>query len=246
MREVGLTLCSSQFRGTKQKHLCLLLLLLLPALTGLAVMCLRLRGSEVDHEIWAMPPPGHFNSRFSAGGTVAELTRRGTVTGARRSKSMLFDATPEYDSWLMHAERYQDMHNRNKDRLPEWARHWITAVQDCFKDDPVVACLLPSGPLQWHYKALVHRKGDPSPLWDPHAIVPRSEFLWGSAEQLCGILNATDDVALVGNGPLTKEQRSEINTRGRVVRFNALNNRYAWNNIVHLQVMVCNVSRVLG
>ena len=69
------------------------------------------------------------------------------------------------------------------------------------------------------------RKWWPAPLWDRHALVPGSPFLWGSPDQLCSILNATDNVALVGNGPLTSEQRQAINQAGSVVRINALNNR---------------------
>lgn len=57
--------------------------------------------------------------------------------------------------------------------------------------------------------------------------MPGAPFLWGSPDQLCSILNATADVALVGNGPLTSEQRQAINQAGSVVRINALNNRSA-------------------
>lgn len=74
-------------------------------------------------------------------------------------------------------------------------------------------------------KFCMYRKWWPAPLWDRHALVPGAPFLWGSPDQLCSILNATDNVALVGNGPLTSEQRQAINQAGRVVRINALNNR---------------------
>jgi hypothetical protein len=79
-----------------------------------------------------------------------------------------------------------------------------------------------------YYKWLVHGRAYPAPLWDSHALVPKAPFLWGSGEQLCSVLNATDDIALVGNGPITPEQRAAISQHGRVVRFNALNNRRAW------------------
>ena len=75
------------------------------------------------------------------------------------------------------------------------------------------------------------RKWWPAPLWDRHALVPGAPFLWGSPDQLCSILNATDNVALVGNGPLTSEQRQAINQAGRVVRINALNNRQALHHL---------------
>lgn len=66
-------------------------------------------------------------------------------------------------------------------------------------------------------------------MWDKYALVRGAPFLWGSPDQLCSIVNATDDVALVGNGPLTSEQRQAINQAGTVVRINALNNRQASN-----------------
>lgn len=37
----------------------------------------------------------------------------------------------------------------------------------------------------------------------------------------------TRSIAVVGNGPLKPEQRPEIQTHDKVVRFNALNNRCA-------------------
>jgi hypothetical protein len=200
-------------RAGKERHLCLLLLLLLPALTGLTVMCVRIRTSEPEQTTWALAPLGRFNAQ----GTGS--------TAVRRSKSVLFDSAPEYDSWFLHAEHFTDLRQRTRERLPEWLRSRVAAVETCFKEDPIVACVLPQGPLLWYYKYLVHGKENPAPLWDPHAIVPKSEFLWGSPDQLCSILNATDDIALVGNGPLTEEQRQAIGAHGRVVRFNALNNR---------------------
>ena len=76
-----------------------------------------------------------------------------------------------------------------------------------------------------YYNWLMHGRAYPAPLWDARALVPKANFLWGSGAQLCSVLNATDDIALVGNGPITQAQREAISKHGRVVRFNALNNR---------------------
>ena len=84
---------------------------------------------------------------------------------------------------------------------------------------PALAWLSPQVPCR--------RKWWPAPLWDKHALVPNAPFLWGSPDQLCSIVNASTTVALVGNGPLTSEQRQEINTAGSVLRINAMNNRQA-------------------
>ena len=85
---------------------------------------------------------------------------------------------------------------------------------------PGVAWLLPEVPCC--------RRWWPAPLWDKHALVPKAPFLWGSPDQLCSIVNASATVALVGNGPLTPEQRQEINKAGSVLRINAMNNRQAF------------------
>ena len=48
---------------------------------------------------------------------------------------------------------------------------------------------------------------------------------WSPMRPSSGGPSAT--VALVGNGPLTSEQRQEINAAGSVLRINAMNNRQA-------------------
>ena len=88
------------------------------------------------------------------------------------------------------------------------------------------ACTPPKSPR--YYNWLAHGRAYPAPLWDARALVPKANFLWGSGAQLCGVLNATDDIALVGNGPISAEDREAISKHGRVVRFNALNNRCRW------------------
>ncbi|KAK9809048.1 hypothetical protein WJX72_008410 [[Myrmecia] bisecta] len=55
----------------------------------------------------------------------------------------------------------------------------------------------------------------------------KAEVLYGTMDAMCGLLNATHvkNIAVVGNGPVTSEQRDQIQHADRVVRFNALNNR---------------------
>lgn len=121
----------------------------------------------------------------------------------------------------------QEMRARNRDRLPAWVGRARRAAARMLREDPIAARLLPAGPWLWTYNWLVHGRAAPAPLWDAGTIVPKAPFLWGSGGQLCGVLNASASIALVGNGPITDAQRAEINAAGRVLRFNALNNRSA-------------------
>lgn len=103
----------------------------------------------------------------------------------------------------------------------------MEAVRKFFKTDPVLTYLVSEGPAAWTWKWLFYGRRNPAQLWDASAFGPKAKYQWGSGDQLCSILNATDNIALVGNGPLTDEQRQQISKAGRVVRFNALNNRCA-------------------
>jgi hypothetical protein len=79
--------------------------------------------------------------------------------------------------------------------------------------------------LQWRYQA----RPDPRPLWDPASAGRAAPWLHGSQEGFAAALKAGTGggggrLAVVGNGPITKEQR-EIELADTVVRFNAMNNR---------------------
>ena len=213
----------------KERQLCLLLLLLLPAVTGLAVMGVRLRMSEAEqHSVSHMPPPGRFNT--GSGGSSRSSSFPSASTSSRSSNSHVSLVDDEPDGifpTFKSKQSYQEMRDRIRDPLPTWARRCIEAVQKFFKTDPVLTYLLSEGPAAWTWKWLFYGKRNPAPLWDASSFGPKAKYQWGSGDQLCGILNATDDIALVGNGPLTDEQREQISKAGRVVRFNALNNRCA-------------------
>ncbi|BDA44028.1 hypothetical protein COCOBI_05-2120 [Coccomyxa sp. Obi] len=215
----------------KERQLCLVLLLLLPAVTGLAVMGVRLRMSEAEqHSVSNMPSPGRFNTiRWDASGNPKSSSFPSASASSRSSNSRVSLVEDEPDGifpTFKSKQRYQEMRDRTTwDPLPTWARRYVEAVRKFFNTDPVLTYLLSEGPATWTWKWLFYGKRNPAPLWDTSAFGPKAKYQWGSGDQLCGILNATDDIALVGNGPLTDEQRQQISKAGRVVRFNALNNR---------------------
>ena len=66
-----------------------------------------------------------------------------------------------------------------------------------------------------------------SALWDLSAF-RQASLVRGTAEALCSVLMppGTRSIAVVGNGPLKPEQRDDIQGCDKVVRFNALNNRW--------------------
>ena len=79
-----------------------------------------------------------------------------------------------------------------------------------------------------HHRCRCRRKWWPAPLWDKHALVPNAPFLWGLPRPAVQHCQRLDHGGLWwGNGPLTSEQRQEINTAGSVLRINAMNNRQA-------------------
>ncbi len=205
------------------------MLLLLPAVTGLAVMGVRLRMSEAEQSaLDTMPPPGRFNAARNGGGSSSSSSSFPSASSQGSSSNGRFSFLDGGSSAVLHKHSYQEMRERNRDRLPKWARRALKAMEDFFAKDPVLRYILSPGPAAWTYGWLMHGRRNPAPLWDAQTFGPQvAEYPWGSADQLCSILNSTDDVALVGNGPLTDEQREEISRAGRVVRFNALNNRCA-------------------
>lgn len=69
---------------------------------------------------------------------------------------------------------------------------------------------------------------DPRPLYNITELGAGAIWPHGSAEGFAAALGAghIQRVAVVGNGPVTDAQRQDIATADRVIRFNAMNNRY--------------------
>lgn len=188
-------------------------------------MAVRLRVSEAEHHALDMPPPGKFNSGTRKSSSSFPSASAAGAGSSSNGRFAFADSAREGSFGFMHQHSFQEMRNRQRDRLPKWARKCVDTMHRLLSKDPVLAYLLPDGPASWTYQWLIYGKRNPMPLWDARDFGPAANFLWGSGDQMCSILNATDDIALVGNGPLTEEQRQQISKAGRVVRFNALNNR---------------------
>lgn len=80
--------------------------------------------------------------------------------------------------------------------------------------------------MQWRYQG----RPDPRPLWDPASVGGAATWLHGSHGAFAAALQAGGGggrLAVVGNGPISEEQREEIELADTVVRFNAMNNRLA-------------------
>ena len=188
-------------------------------------MGVRLRMSEAEQRaLDNMPPPGMFNTAARTGSS--SFPSASASSGSSNGR-YAFMSEQGGDIDLLRKQSYQEMRDRNRDRMPNWARKGLNAVKKLFEKDPFLTYVLPEGPPTWMYQWLVYGRKNPVPLWDARTFGPKASYPWGSADQLCSILNSTDDVALVGNGPLSQEQREEISRAGKVVRFNALNNRCA-------------------
>jgi len=84
-------------------------------------------------------------------------------------------------------------------------------------------------PVQWRYQG----GPDPRPLWSPSLVGTAATWLHGCPEAFAAALRPAEGLggggggrlAVVGNGPITEEQRAEIELADTVVRFNAMNNR---------------------
>ena len=111
------------------------------------------------------------------------------------------------------------------------ALEWPFTSADCILQDLQHAVgTPPSDGLPALWEANWRQQGGPNPaqLWDPAVLVPNANFTVGSTRQLCSMLTGQGarDIAVVGNGPLSDDQRAASNAADRVVRFNAVNNRY--------------------
>ena len=64
-------------------------------------------------------------------------------------------------------------------------------------------------------------------LWNTSSAVHPERWSLGSHAAVCESIapRNSSTLAIVGNGPLTSEQRQTIAAMDRVVRFNAMNNR---------------------
>lgn len=80
-----------------------------------------------------------------------------------------------------------------------------------------------------HVKRLVWRTPHPSRLTDVNEVVDGPhKWTFGDRESFCNLVgpkSGTSTVALVGNGPLDRDQRLAIASADLIVRFNAMNNR---------------------
>ena len=67
---------------------------------------------------------------------------------------------------------------------------------------------------------------DPRSLWNASYAAGADRWALGSLEAMCAALapEHVRTVAIVGNGPLTQEQRELIRAKDRIMRFNAVNN----------------------
>jgi hypothetical protein len=69
----------------------------------------------------------------------------------------------------------------------------------------------------------------PSSLWDVNELVGTpSAWPQGNRQRMCEVVGpagGAQRIAVVGNGPLTAEQRTAIDASDSIVRFNAMNNR---------------------
>jgi hypothetical protein len=134
-------------RPRRRRHLCLLLLLLLPALTGLGVMLVRLSSSEEAAAAAAAAAAQHgtqratLTGRFGVGGSGsgASLGWTARLTGGEALGTQPF----------AHLRTYQELKLRNAERLPRWAKSALKRLQSVFKQDPILAHVLPEGPWQW-------------------------------------------------------------------------------------------------
>eukprot|EP00884_Botryococcus_braunii_P009557 jgi/Botrbrau1/18602/Bobra.0367s0042.1 len=89
--------------------------------------------------------------------------------------------------------------------------------------------LLSDNLFKWHLRSLVWGTPRPSQLTNVSHVMG-GQYAWtlGDREGFCSIIgpgSGTSNIAIVGNGPLSAEQRKAIEASDLVVRFNAMNNR---------------------